>query len=106
CSRVNFVLAIPLGVRLALLFVLGAFAGGLINLAVYRLAWRQRSISPWSAPAQGAPARRWRDRLPVLGWLGITRQSTWYGRGFWIRPMLLEIATGVLFAVYYWWTIH
>ncbi len=101
----NIVLAIPLSVRLCCLFVLGAAAGGWINLAAYRLAWNRRSISPWSPSPPGAAPRRWKDRLPIAGWWSLARESEQHGRGFWIRPMLVEAATGALFAALYWWTI-
>jgi leader peptidase (prepilin peptidase) / N-methyltransferase len=104
--RVNPVLAIPLGVRLVVLFVLGAIVAGCINLAVYRLAWNQRLISPWSAAPAGAPRRRWTDRIPIVGWPAMARESPWHGRGFWIRPMLVELATGLLFAGLYAWELQ
>lgn len=93
----NLILAIP--------FLLGVCIGGLLNLGVYRLAWHTRSISPWSAPAEGAPPRRWYDRIPILGWLGLRRESALHGRGFWVRPMLVELLCGVGFAALYWWEI-
>ncbi len=98
-------LAIPLEVRLAVLFVLGTAAGSLANLAIYRLAWNPRRISPWSPPEPEAPPRRWTDRVPVLGWLGLRREVPLHGCGFWVRPMLLEIVTGGLFAWLYWWEV-
>ncbi len=97
----NTILAIPLPLRLALLFAAGAAAAGFINLGVYRLAWRQRSISPWSDAIGGALARSWRDRMPICGWWLLARESPQHGRGFWIRPMLLELFTGLLFATLY-----
>ncbi len=101
----NWILAIPLEVRLAAVFLLGACLGGLVNLGVYRLAWNRRAICPWSAPAAEAPPRRWYDRLPILGWLGLRREAGLHGRGFWIRPMLVELLCGVGFAALYWWEI-
>jgi len=90
---------------LAILFLLGVCVGGLLNLGVYRLAWHARSISPWSAPPAEAPPRRWYDRIPILGWLGLSRESGLHGRGFWIRPMLVELLCGIGFAALYWWEI-
>lgn len=98
----NLILAIPLGIRLLALFGLGAVVGGFINLAIYRLAWNQRSISPWSPPPAGC-ARRWSDRLPIFGWLAVRRESSLWGRGFWLRPWGVEIVTGLLFAGLYYW---
>ncbi|MGD9721575.1 MAG: A24 family peptidase [Pirellulales bacterium] len=97
----NAILAIPLPLRLAALFALGAFVGGLVNWGAYRLAWHQRWISPWSAPPEGAARRRWSDRVPILGWWRLAREGTFHGRGFWIRPLLVEVATGALFVLLY-----
>ncbi len=102
----NLILDVPLQARLAVLFVLGVCAGGLINLGIYRLAWRTRSISPWWPPDPDAPPRRLSDRLPVVGWLGLRREAGLHGAGFWIRPLLLELLTGVWFAALYWWEIE
>jgi leader peptidase (prepilin peptidase) / N-methyltransferase len=102
---VNWFLAIPLPIRLAALFVLGTAIGSVLNLAAYRLAWRQRAISPWSAPATGALGRRWSDRIPVCGWWGLRREAPQHGSGFWIRPLIVELATGALFAGLYAWDL-
>jgi len=102
---VNQLLAIPFEVRLAALFVLGTCVGSLANLCIYRLAWHPRSISPWSSPDPKAPARRPTDRLPIVGWLGLRREAGIHGSGFWIRPALLELLTGIGFAALYWWEI-
>ena len=101
----NLILSIPMHVRLALVFVLGACIGGAVNWAIYRLAWNRRSISPWSPPDPSAPRRRLSDRLPIVGWLGLRREAALHGAGFWIRPMLLEILTGAGLAWLYWWEI-
>ena len=101
----NLLLAIPMEVRLVALFVLGVCAAGLANLAVYRLAWSPRRISPWSQPEPDAPPRRPADRIPVLGWLGLRREAPLFGPGFWVRPMLVELLVGFGFAWLYWWEI-
>ena len=101
----NLILAIPLELRLAGLFVLGVCAAGLANLAIYRLAWNPRRISPWSRPEPDAPPRRPTDRVPVLGWLGLRRETPLFGPGFWVRPMLVELLVGFAFAWLYWWEI-
>lgn len=101
----NLILNIPMPVRLALLFVLGTFVGSLANLGIYRLAWHRRSISPWWRPDEKAPPRRFTDRLPIVGWLGLRREAALHGTGFWIRPMLVELLCGIGFATLYWWEI-
>lgn len=87
----NALLGIPLSVRLAALLALGLAAGVLANLAADALAFTQRRRSPWRPPLPEAPPRRWSDRLPVVGWLGLRREANLHGRGFWIRPMLVEL---------------
>ena len=89
-----------------LIFVLGAVLGGQLNRGIYRLAWRRRDISPWSEPPVGAPPRRCRDLLPIVGWLGLRREWPLHGRAFWVRPLLIELASGAGLAVLYWWEVE
>lgn len=77
--------------------------GGAINHGIYTWAWFPRPISPWGRPHPQAPPRRWSDRLPVFGWLGLAREAGIHGSGFWIRPILLELAFGAGIAALYWW---
>ena len=99
----NLFIALPLAIRLAILAALGILAGCLINLGIYALAWRPRPISPWQRRHPQAPRRVWTDSLPIIGWLGLARESVLHGRGFWVRPLFLELLCGVgLPALYYW----
>jgi leader peptidase (prepilin peptidase) / N-methyltransferase len=104
---VNFILTMPIELRLAAMFVVGTVLGGLANLGTYRLAWNPRPISPWSRPdpKHTAPARRWTDRVPIFGWLGMRREASLHGAGFWIRPLLVELSFGFGLAWLYWWEI-
>lgn len=88
------------------LFCLGALVGGQINRGIYRLAWYPRAIGPWSKPDENAPPRRWFDRIPMLGWLGLSRESTIHGRGYWVRPLLIELAVGLGYAALYWYEVQ
>ena len=101
----NWILAIPMEIRLLLLFAAGMILGSAINLAVYRLAWNPRPVSPWMRPHLSAPGRRWFDRVPVFGWLGMRREAHLHGSGFWIRPLLVELLTGLGLAWLYYWEI-
>lgn len=96
--------ALPL-THLAFAFAAGVLAGAIVNWAVYGLAWNCRSISPWSPPHPDAPGRRAADRLPVLGWLGLRREYVLHGRGFWLRPLAVELAMGAAWAAFYWWEV-
>ena len=95
--------AIALELRLAGLCFLGLVLGAFVNWAVYRLAWNRRSIGPWQAPAAKAPPRQSSDRLPLFGWLGLRREAALHGRGFWIRPLLVEMLLGLLLPGLYFW---
>lgn len=101
----NALLAIPMEARLAGVFLLGTLLGSLANLGIYRLAWHPRPIGPWAAPDPAVPRRRLGDRLPIIGWLGLRRESALHGPGFWIRPLLVELAMGLGLAALYWWEI-
>jgi leader peptidase (prepilin peptidase) / N-methyltransferase len=99
---VNALLAVP-PVRLAGLILLGIAVGSLVNWAIYALAWRPRPISPWQAAHPQAPPRRWSDFLPIVGWLGLSREAGIHGAGFWIRPLLIELTCGLGLAALYTW---
>jgi prepilin signal peptidase PulO-like enzyme (type II secretory pathway) len=77
----------------------------MVNLGVYRLAWNQRPISPWWPPHRDAKPRRRTDRLPVLGWFGLRRETPLHGRGFWIRPLFVELAVAAGLPALYWWEV-
>lgn len=101
----KLLLAAPFFLRVAGAFAAGAVAGSLVNLAAYALASRPRPISPWSRPAPQAPPRRWLDRVPILGWLGLRRESFLHGPSFWVRPMVVELLAGLGCAWLYWWYV-
>ncbi len=87
------------------IFLLGTLVGGQLNRAIYRLAWFPRPIGPWSAPHPQAPPRRASDRIPVLGWWGLRRESPIHGKGYWIRPAAIELLTGAGLALLYAWHV-
>lgn len=102
-----WILAIPIAIRLAVLFVVGAVVGGQINRAIYGLVFPvARRFSPWLDPAPRAPKRNWFDRVPILGWLGLRREIKIHGPGFWVRPMLIELGCAIGFAWLYLWEIR
>ncbi|MGD9634855.1 MAG: prepilin peptidase [Pirellulales bacterium] len=94
-----------MGLRLAALFVVGAFLGSLVNWATYTFAWNPRPISPWGRMPEGAAKRGWFERLPILGWFGLRREAPLFGSGFWIRPLVVELGMGLAVAALYWWEV-
>ncbi len=90
---------------LIFLSVLGFAVGGQLNRAIYRWAWYQRSISPWSSAPEGVTARTWTDCIPIYGWWRLRRESKLHGTFFWIRPLFVEVAFGVGLAALFWWEV-
>jgi leader peptidase (prepilin peptidase) / N-methyltransferase len=101
----NLILSTPLEIRLLVLLVVGACIGSAVNWAIYRFAWNPRAISPWTWPDPSAPPRRPLDRVPIVGWLGLRRESFLHGPGFWLRPMSIELFSAIGLALLYWWEV-
>ena len=93
-------------VLMVCLFCFGVLVGGQINRGIYRLAWYARAIGPWSKRHEEAPPRHWFDRVPIFGWLGLSREAGIHGRGYWVRPLLIELAVGIGFAALYWYEVQ
>jgi prepilin signal peptidase PulO-like enzyme (type II secretory pathway) len=87
----DFWLKLPPLAQGGAMFLWGLVIGGQINRGIYRLAYEPRAIGAWSAPASGALPRRWFDRVPLLGWWTLRRESPVHGAGYWIRPIIIEL---------------
>lgn len=99
----NLILATPLALRLAVLFLFGTVVGCLLNVAIYQLAWNRRTYSPWHGPADGKSRRHWSHFLPIVGWWLRRREATSDGSLPWRRSLVVELFTGLMFASLYWW---
>jgi leader peptidase (prepilin peptidase) / N-methyltransferase len=97
--------AIPAPAAWLAVFVVGLALGAVANWAIYCLAWNPRPISPWGPTPQEASPRTRRDRLPVLGWIGLRREHPLHGRWFWIRPLLIELGMGIGLTLLWWWEV-
>lgn len=97
---------LPLLGQLAVLAVVGLVMGVVCNQKIYRWAHHVREIDPWGEPPEDAPPRVWSDRLPIVGWFGLSREEKLHGDGFWIRPMLIEIAMAAGVPALYWWEMQ
>jgi leader peptidase (prepilin peptidase)/N-methyltransferase len=91
--------------RLVLLFLLGSLVGGALNLAIDRFRWNLALRHAWFPDAQRRSPVTWIDCLPLVGWWTWRRHVDLYGRGFWLRPLLIELLTGTAFAGLYWWEV-
>jgi leader peptidase (prepilin peptidase) / N-methyltransferase len=77
------------------LLLLGLVLGPFINFAIYAFAYFPRQISPWQSPTAGEPVRRNVTKLPIVGWCLRFGEIRLHGRWFWLRPMLIEVATPI-----------
>ncbi|WP_231603782.1 prepilin peptidase [Neorhodopirellula pilleata] len=86
-----------------ILTIFGLVCGAIANFVITTLCWEPRPISPWvnlaawpldedrRRTADQLPPRSFLDRVPVLGWIRLRRETPLHGRGFWIRPLLIEL---------------
>ncbi|MGI9472459.1 MAG: prepilin peptidase [Rubripirellula sp.] len=100
---VAFWLGIPADLRCLLVALFGLAGGALANWVIYRFAYfNPRPISPWGPIPEGADARTMVDRIPVVGWFFLQRESKLHGAGFWIRPMLIELGSAAALVGLFW----
>jgi leader peptidase (prepilin peptidase) / N-methyltransferase len=86
--------------------IVGLAMGAAINVAIYSWAIiNPRPISPWQKKHDDAAPRRWQEYIPVIGWFYLRRDARLFSRFFWIRPMLLELASCIFLVWFYWWQI-
>lgn len=100
-----WLLDIPLPIRLAVVFVVAAGVASLLNAAIYLFGYRGRRVSPWQRAPEGVAPRVWADRTPIIGWLRLRRDAAVLGRGFWVRPMAIELLFAAGMATLYWWEV-
>jgi leader peptidase (prepilin peptidase)/N-methyltransferase len=85
-----------------LLGILGLLIGSFLNVVVYRVPAGLSLVSPGSAcPACGHPVRS-RDNVPVLSWLLLRGRCRDCDAPISVRYPLVELATGLLFALTGW----
>ena len=95
---------IPEPIQMIMLALIGAVLGAAINWAIYRWTYvLKRKISPWQSRDDQAKPRKIFDYVPILGWLGIRRDAELHGKGFWIRPLLIELVWAIGLPWFYYW---
>ncbi len=102
--------ALPFALQMLILGAIGLVIGVLINWAIYAWTFFEiRRISPWMKLPEDNQAekklspRRTLDYVPIIGWPGRARDKTAFGRGFWIRPMLIELVWMIGLPWFYLW---
>lgn len=98
----NAWLALSIELRMLLMLVIGALFGGQVNRAIYRLRSKPANIDPWTKKLDNAPPRSLFDRIPVFGWLSLSREVPLHGGYYWIRPLLIELFFALFTPFYYW----
>ena len=86
-----------------IILVEGVLIAAIINWAIYNLAYYPKQIGPWAKASQDLPTRTWIDTVPILGWWRMRRESKVHGRGFWLRPLLIEIFFPLILLGLYTW---
>lgn len=93
---------LPVGVVVATSAVLGLVIGSFLNVVAHRVPRGESVVSPPSAcPGCRAPIRN-RHNVPVLGWLVLRGRCYDCRQPISARYPLVELGTGVLFALAGW----
>lgn len=79
--------------------VLGLAIGSFLNVVVYRLPRGMSLLRPGSACPSCGAAVQWYDNIPVVSWIVLRARCRRCRQPISIRYPLIELATGVLFAV-------
>lgn len=100
---IAFWIGLPVELRLMIVAIAGLIGGALANHVIYTFAYfNPRPISPWGVKAEGVGGRKLSDRIPVVGWFGLRREASVHGSGFWVRPLLIELAMAIAMPSLYW----
>lgn len=82
-------------------FIFGAIVGSFLNVCIYRIPEEKSVVSPGSRCACGKTIA-WYDNIPILSWLLLRGRARCCGRPFSIRYPLVELLTGALFFLCWW----
>jgi leader peptidase (prepilin peptidase)/N-methyltransferase len=102
---VNHWLALAPQLRLAVVGCVGLVLGAIVNWAVSSWAYDPRHASPWSRRHPRDDRTIWLDRLPLVGWWLVRRKAEALGRGFWIRPLCVELGLAAACVGLYHWEV-
>lgn len=89
----------PIAVVASLAGVLGLLIGSFLNVVIHRVPRGESIVSPPSACPKCGHQIRNRHNIPVLGWLILRGRCADCGEPISARYPLVELGTGVLFAV-------
>lgn len=85
--------------------VLGVLIGSHLNVVIHRVPRGESTVSPGSAcPACGHAVRRY-DNVPIVSWLVLRGRCRDCQEPISVRYLIVEVLTGVLFAVVTAWAL-
>lgn len=93
---------------LAWFFMVGSFVGSFLNVVVYRLPRNCLSINkPKRSFCPSCKTQlKWKDNLPIIGWLLLRGKCRYCGTKYGIRYPAVELLTAVLFCFAAWRVLY
>lgn len=82
-------------------FVFGAIFGSFANVIIYRLPKDESVVKPRSHCYACKQPIKWYDNIPILSWFILKGKCRNCGASFSFRYALVELITGILFALSY-----
>lgn len=82
-------------------FILGAIFGSFANVIILRLPKEESIVKPRSYCYSCKTPIKWYDNIPILSWFILRGKCRHCGAAFSFRYPMVEIITGVLFALSY-----
>jgi len=78
--------------------IFGILLGAFANYAAATWAWTPKRNHPWCRSERRRPFW-W--KIPIIGWFGMRNEAERFGRGFWIRPLCVELGMGAFAAWFF-----
>src|SRR5947207_15010217 len=82
-------------------FAIGACVGSFLNVVVWRLPRDESLVTPPSHCPKCNHRLAWRDNIPIFGWLLLGGKCRYCRASIAIRYPIVELATALLFALFY-----
>jgi leader peptidase (prepilin peptidase)/N-methyltransferase len=90
---------LPIWFPYMVFFLLGSLLGSFANVVIYRLPRGESVVKPRSHCQKCGKMVKWYDNIPMISWLILRGRCRHCGAEFSFRYFLVELLTGVLFAL-------
>src|SRR5690554_6266354 len=87
---------------LFLFFIFGLVIGSFLNVCIYRIPKGRSIVSPPSSCGSCGTRLQPMDLFPVISWAVLGGKCRYCGESIALRYPLVELLTGLLYAVTYW----